>query len=176
MNDTSRDRIIAEARHLQLVDRGGWEFVQRRVGRGVALIVPVTDAGELVLIEQYRPALERTVIEFPAGLVGDDVADSNERTVDAAQRELREETGFRASEWQEVGAGPSSPGLSDEVITVFVARGLEQVGPGGGDGSETIEVRIVAMSEIRPWLEQRQREGLAVDLKVLMVLALVSGA
>ena len=87
--------VIAATRHLQLVRRGGWEYVERPNVTGIVVIVPVTRDGELVLIEQYRVPVDRPVIELPAGLAGDVPGTEGERLEAAARRELLEETGYR---------------------------------------------------------------------------------
>ncbi len=66
------DRVIAETKYLRFIDRDGWFFVERPNASGVAVIVAVTDEGRLLLVEQFRAALNQKVIELPAGLAGDD--------------------------------------------------------------------------------------------------------
>jgi ADP-ribose pyrophosphatase len=78
---------------------------------------------QVILVEQYRPALGREVLEIVAGLV-----DEGEEPLEAAQRELREETGLEADEWVELGSLYSSPGFTDEKITFFFARDVRHVG------------------------------------------------
>ena len=101
-------RPIAEGRHLGLWCRDGWEFARRRQGRGVVAIVALTTDRHLVLIEQHRVPLGASVIELPAGLVGDGAAGTDESIFDAARRELLEETGLALDHW------------SDEVVEVTV--------------------------------------------------------
>src|SRR5438309_2192847 len=72
--DDKRGRVLGEGKYLRLVERGGWEFVHRYGCSGVAVIVAFTPADRLLLVEQYRPAVDHRVIELPAGLVGDTVA------------------------------------------------------------------------------------------------------
>ncbi len=126
----------------------------------------VTDDGRLVLIEQPRPALGGVAVELPAGLVGDTPGDESEEAATAANRELAEETGYEASRIEQVAHGPSSPGLTSECISIFVATGLRKVGPGGGDGNEQITVFEVPLAEVEAWLGERIARGAHVDLKV----------
>ncbi len=129
-------RLIAEGRFLRFVERDGWEFVERSSSWAVVLIIPITDAGEIVFVEQYRPPVGRRVIELPAGLVGD-LADSPDETLEtAARRELEEETGYVAGSLELLFTGVPSGGLTSEAITFFLARDLHQVGPGGGDATD----------------------------------------
>ena len=90
--------------------------------------MPLTDEDELVLVEQYRIPVQSRVLELPAGLVGDD-GDLDEDFRVAANRELLEETGYRASSLEELLTSPSTPGMANEMITIFFAGGLERVGP-----------------------------------------------
>jgi ADP-ribose pyrophosphatase len=153
-----------------LVKRGRWEFVQRRNVTGIVGIVAVTDEGKLLLVEQYRVPVGRRVIEIPAGLAGDIAGSENEELIEAARRELEEETGYRAAQIGVLATGTSSAGLCSEVITVVRATGLTRVGPGGGDASESIVVHEVPLPDVPRWLDAKVREGLMVDLKVYSAL------
>lgn len=156
-------------RYLSLLERDGWEFASRCNATGVVVLIAVTDAGELVLVEQYRKPVEASVVELPAGLVGD-LADPDEPLLDAAQRELEEETGYVAAQMEILMACPSSAGMSDEVITFVLATGLRRVGPGGGDDSEEIEVTAVALEQVDAWLVAQAAAGKPVDPKVFTAL------
>jgi len=169
MAATSTPEVLANGRYLRLVDRGGWEYAERHGASGV---VAVTDERELVLVEQYRPALDARVIELPAGLVGDLPDARDEGFREAAQRELVEETGYRASQLEEIGAGPSSSGLCNEIVCLFSATGLRKVGPGGGDASESIRVHCVALGGARAWLEARRVGGTLVEPRIYAGLCL----
>lgn len=163
----SGDReIVWQGRYLQVARRGTWEYVTRQGTTGVVGIVAITEDRRIVLVEQYRPPLGARVIELPAGLVGDRAGQEQENMEEAALRELQEETGYAAGEMVRLAEGVSSAGLSDECITLFLARGLRRTGDGGGDGSEEITVHEVALTGIAEWLEERRREGLAIDLKI----------
>lgn len=157
---------IGAGRFLRLVRRGKWEYVERTNARGATAIVALTDEGHLVLIEQPRPALGGVVVELPAGLVGDTPGDEGEEMATAANRELVEETGYEAAKIELVAHGPSSPGLTSECISIFVATGLRKVGEGGGDGTEEITVFEVPLAEATAWLAARVAGGAHVDLKV----------
>jgi ADP-ribose pyrophosphatase len=152
-------------RYLGMKERDRWEYAYRTNASGVVVIVPVTEAGELILVEQYRIPVESRVMELPAGLVGDD-ADPGESLQQGAQRELIEETGFRAASFRELLTCPSTPGMSDEMVTIYFASGLQRVGPGGGDNSEDIIVHIVPLREAEEWLEARLAEGILLDPKI----------
>lgn len=163
-------QILHESKHLRLVRRDDWEFVQRPKITGIVGIIAVTDDQKLVLVEQFRIPLQKNVIEIPAGLAGDVSGAEHEALAQAAMRELEEETGYRAERMVELTSGASSAGLTDEIITLFRAEGLKKVGPGGGDGSESIVVHEVPVDEVESWLAERVRGGAAVDLKVYSAL------
>ena len=92
MNETI---VRYRGRYLNLVERAGWEYRTRSNASAVVVIIAVTDDDRLLLVEQLRRPLEARVIELPAGLVGD-TGDPEEDVLEAANRELVEETGFEA--------------------------------------------------------------------------------
>ncbi len=158
--------VLGEGRFLRLLRRGRWEFVERPNLRGVVGIVAVTGEGKLLLVEQYRQAVGATVIELPAGLAGDLPGAEGEELATAAQRELREETGYAAARMTFLCDGPPSAGVTNEVITLFLAEGLEKVEDGGGDETEEITIHEVPLAEVARWLEDRRREGKMLDLRI----------
>jgi len=155
--------------HLSMVARGRWEFATRNTKQPAVGIVAITDAGNVVLVEQYRPPVGRRVVELPAGLAGDVAGTESESLVEAAKRELLEETGYAATRWTELGHGYSSPGLTDESIVLFLAEGLEKQGAGGGDEHENITIHEIALTGVRSWLQDSE---LHADLKLLAGLYL----
>jgi ADP-ribose pyrophosphatase len=147
---------------------GRWEYAARTRQISAAVILAVTDADEVVLVEQPRAALGCRCLELPAGLVGDEAA--GEASHLAAERELHEETGFEAAHWEALGEYASSPGLTSETFHLFRATGLTRTGPGGGDGTEDITVHLVPRADLMAWLKSKRAHGLAVDAKVLYAL------
>ena len=73
-----------------------------------------------------------------------------------------------------LGEGPSSGGLTSEVITLFHAVGLHKVGAGGGTHAEEIIVHEVPLAEVRRWLEERSRQGCLIDLRIYAGLYLTN--
>ena len=165
----AKDKIHFTGRYLGMRERGTWEFATRTNASAVAVLVPVTDNDELVLVEQYRVPVEGNVIELPAGLVGDK-DDENESVLTAAQRELEEETGFRSNRLTLLLTCPSSPGMSDETISIYLAEDLVQTGPGGGDESEAITVHIIPIDTVTEWLAAQMKAGKLVDPKTYAAL------
>lgn len=166
------DTILAEGRFLKLMDRGGWEFAARRNVSGIVTIAAEYE-GRILLVEQYRPPLRRQVIEMPAGLAGDQTGSEEESLETAARRELLEETGFEASRWEEMFAGPLSAGMTTEIVTFFRATDLRRVSDGGGDGTETITVHEIPLEGAFDWLAGQSDSGKLVDPKVYLGLYLL---
>lgn len=158
-------RVLHESRFLRLVERNGWEFVQRTNAASVVCIVAATDDGRVILVEQFRPPVGANVIEWPAGLVGDSEA-SSESALQAAQRELLEETGFVSEDWTRLFVAASSAGLTDECIEFFLARNCRRIGEGGGDATERITVHTIARHDVDRWLQERSATGTLLDGRV----------
>ncbi|MHA6259586.1 NUDIX domain-containing protein [Sporosarcina sp. CAU 1771] len=110
---------------------------------GAVAIIPITSEGKLILVRQYRKALERELIEIPAGKI--DFGEEPERT---AKRELEEETGYAATEFTYLQSFATSPGFADEIIHLYVAESLVKVEePAAGDEDEFIDVLEVSIEE-----------------------------
>jgi len=168
------DAVIAQTKHLRLVERDGWSFVQRIGNSGIVCIVATTADERLILVEQYRPPVGKSVIELPAGLAGDLDDQPDETFQQAAERELLEETGYVAGNWTQIVTVASSAGLTDEVVTFFLAEGLERKTPGGGDASEDIRVHEVPMEDIQCWLKETATSGNLIDARVYAGLQFLS--
>jgi ADP-ribose pyrophosphatase len=156
--------ILYTGRHLELVKDGRWEYVRRPNAKAIVAIIAVTPSDELLFIEQHRIPLGVPVIEFPAGLVGDE--DADEDLLAAANRELDEETGWSARDLRVVSRGPSSAGLTNEIVTQVLARDLHRTSAGGGVPGENITVHTIARSRAVAWLAERAKHGQLIDHKV----------
>jgi len=108
-----------------------------------AIIFPLTREGEVVLVRQYRPPLERMELGLPAGLV-----EEGEKPEAAARRELLEETGYSGGEWEELGSVASSPSLKDNWAYLFLARGVEEMASPDPDEHELVEVVKVPVEKL----------------------------
>lgn len=158
-----------QGRYLSLVETDHWEYVTRSNAHAVVVIVALTGNGEIVLVEQYRRPVDRNVIELPAGLVGD-LYGPDEQVLEAARRELIEETGFKAGSVELVMESPSSAGMSDEIVSFIRARELKRIGSGGGDESEDIVTHTIPLDQVNSWLQQKQADGLYLDPKIFTAL------
>lgn len=117
------------------------------------------------LFRKWPPVACR-VIELPAGLCGDLTDQPDEALEVAAQQELLEETGYRAKALQELSTVASSAGMTNEVVTIFIADEIEKVESGGGDESEGITVHEIPLVEVHDWLDREQKAGKLVDARV----------
>ena len=163
--------IIAKGKFLQLAQEGTWEYAERINASGVVAIVAITVEREIVLTEQHRIPVGARVIDLPAGLAGDTAGEESEALVQAAQRELLEETGYSSKVWRAIYRAPSSPGLTSEVVDYFLANNARQTAAGGGVEGEGITVHTIPLRTIRRWLRGEMAKGLMVDPKVYVALA-----
>ncbi len=153
----------------------GWEYVERANMTGIVGIIAVTDDKKLVLVEQFRPAVNAKTIELPAGLSGDGKDEDGESFEVAARRELFEETGYECGDMVPLMDGATSPGLTNETVVVYLAKSLRKTGPGGGEGSEDITVHEVPLDNVVEWLEKRKKDGCVIDLKLYSALYFCNG-
>ena len=158
--------VLGRGKFLELRRRGRWEYATRPNITEIVVIAAVTEDGKAVLVEQHRAPVSAQVIEWPAGLVGDQESSEEEDLFTAANRELAEETGYRASSFSVLSVGAPSAGMSDEMITLLRAEGLEKVSDGGGVEHEEITVHLVPLREIDGWLGDRATAGFVIDIKV----------
>ena len=134
--------------------QGDWACIRHPGG---AMAVPVMDDGKFVLIKQYRFALAGRLLEFPAGTV-----ESHEEPLATIQREIEEETGYRANRWRSLGQFPLAPGYSDEIIYAYLAQDLELLDtPPAQDEDEDLETLLMTAQE----LEAAILSGEPIDAK-----------
>jgi ADP-ribose pyrophosphatase len=110
---------------------------------GAVCVIPVTEDRNVVVERQYRYPVDRVILEIPAGKL--DAPD--EDRLSAIQRELREETGYTADRWTDLGDFHPAPAYSDEYITMYLARELHK-GPRALDEDEFLDVYTVPLAEL----------------------------
>lgn len=159
-----RSETLYEASFLRLKRIGRWEYAERTNCSSAVIIVAVTPEDRVVFVEQYRHPVQCASIEMPAGLVGD--LGAAEPVEVAARRELLEETGWEAGRIEFLMAGPSSSGMSNEMIAFVRARDLRRVHAGGGDESEQITVHEVPRADVARWLHGKLAAGYSIDPKL----------
>jgi len=159
-------QTLCNGRWLRLMRRGRWEYAERTNPGGGVIIIAVTAEDRIVFVEQWREAVRSRTIEMPAGLVGDLDGAAEESAVTAAEREIVEETGYRAGRIEYLMSGPSSAGMTNEIMTFVRAYDLVREHAGGGDHTEDIIVHEIPRAEAAVWLLARMREGFSIDPKL----------
>ena len=162
----SEVRSLHKGEFLELKRDRHWEFVRRVKANGAVVIVAITEAGELVLVEQTRIPLQGKTIELPAGITGDSDAVAGECFISAAHRELLEETGYTATSAEVILQGPTAPGLTSEQLTFVRMRGLQQQHAGGGVDGEDITVHRVPLAAVHGWLTTKRVEGYFIEPRI----------
>ena len=127
---------------------------------GAVMVLPLLDDGRLVMERQYRYALGRVMLEFPAGKL-----EAGEQVLVCAQRELAEETGYRAAEWARACRIHNACAYSTEGIEIWFARGL-RAGQRALDHGELIDVCLMTEAE----LDALAARGELSDVKTLIAL------
>ncbi|MCH2174643.1 MAG: NUDIX hydrolase [Lentisphaeria bacterium] len=142
----------------------GWEYAERSNCSGCVGILAVTEQEEIILVTQYRPPVQTHVLELPAGLVGDE--EEGEGILIAADRELLEETGFKAKKWIDCGETVPSAGACSEKVSLALATGAYKVAEGGGVDDEEIQTHLVPIKEIKNYIKYMRNKGFEIDSKI----------
>lgn len=164
-----RGEMICGGDYLELRKVKGKEFSTRIRGTGIVEIIacrqPKTpEPMRIILIEQYRDSVGRNMIELPAGACGDH--DESETLEDACQRELMEEVGYKADRFIFLSSGASSAGVTDEIVSFFLALDLTKCGEGGGVDDENIIIHEVPCLTVNSWLTDQTHQGKMIDPRV----------
>lgn len=118
-----------------------WDYIHHD---GAAAVVPVTDDGKIMMVRQYRNALDRETLELPAGKL--DAPD--EPTKECASRELEEETGYRSDEIEWLVTIRTTVAFCNEKIDVYVAKNLIPTQQNLDDG-ESIDIEVYTVEELK---------------------------
>lgn len=128
-------------------------------------VVPMRDDGHVVLIRQWRFGIAAPTLEIPGGVV-----DPGETALEAARRELLEETGYRGTRWTPLGTVHPNPAFMSNECSMFLAEGLEWVETPRGDGEEEIEVESASLASIPALI----RDGRITHSLVIVAFHLLS--
>lgn len=167
LDDLPPAQLMWGGKYVRALKRDKWEYASRANDISAVVILAEYE-GKVILVDQPRVPPDCRCIELPAGLVGDE--DPNATVESTAIKELEEETGFTAERVERLGEFYASPGMLAESFTLVRARGVQKIGPGGGDESEDINVHLVPRSEIPNLIEQKRAEGFGVDVKLLIFM------
>jgi ADP-ribose pyrophosphatase len=170
-----RDELLLEANilrvHRRIYRAGGrdhaWEMVSRRTAAGIVACLPVTAAGEVVFLRQFRIPFGRPVIEIVAGIV-----EIGETPDVAIARELSEEAGLVAEGFRKIADFATSAGLTDERIATYIAEGCrpDPDARHSGEAAEEIETFHLPLGQAWDWLRARAADEI-VDPKTFATLA-----
>ncbi|GHI01437.1 NUDIX hydrolase [Neobacillus kokaensis] len=119
---------------------------------GAVAILAVTDENKIVMVEQYRKALEKTIVEIPAGKL-----EKGEEPVNCARRELEEETGYVCESLELLTSFYTSPGFADEIVHVFLAKGLtKKENPAALDEDEFVNLEELTLAEAQQYVKEQK--------------------
>jgi ADP-ribose pyrophosphatase len=135
---------------------------------GAVSVIPITKDNKIVLVEQYRKPLEKSIIEIPAGKV-----EKGEHPELTAIRELEEETGYTASGLSFVASFYTSPGFANELMYIFITDELEKLEePVSSDEDEFIEVLELTLDEAKQLVEEERIHDAKTNYAILYLHAL----
>jgi ADP-ribose pyrophosphatase len=135
--------------------------------RGSVVLIPQPAAGQVILIRQFRYAINRWIWELPAGSL-----EAGESPARGARRECEEEIGLRPASMERVALYYPTPGFCDERMVFYICRDLVRPRrPAAQDADEQIEPRTFSMRQA--W--QLVRRGEIIDMKTVLGLGLIAG-
>lgn len=155
-------RIIKVKKDEVLLPNGEKAMRELVVHPGAVGIIPITNDGKLIVVEQYRKPLERSLVEIPAGKL-----EPGEEPAVTAVRELEEETGFGAKSFTYLQSIATSPGFANEIIHMYVAKDLYKIeNPASLDEDEFVELMTISLEEA----EEMILNGRIYDAKTVIAV------
>lgn len=119
---------------------------------GAVAVIPITDDGKIIFVEQYRKPLEKSLVEIPAGKL--ELGEEPEIT---AVRELEEETGYTTDHLTYITSFYTSPGFADEIMYIYLAKQLKLLeNPVAGDDDEFVEKVILTLDEAKQYVKEER--------------------
>jgi ADP-ribose pyrophosphatase len=156
-----KGRLLEVRKDRVLLPNGQESLREYIVHPGAVVVLAFLPNGNLLFERQFRYPLRRVFLELPAGKI-----DAGEAILDTGRRELQEETGYVASEWEYLGVMHPCIGYSDERIEIFAARGLQRAGGQQLDHNEFLDVLELSPAEAR----QAVWDGRITDGKTITAL------
>jgi len=119
---------------------------------GAVAVIAITEEGKLVVVEQYRKALEKAIVEIPAGKL-----EKGEDPDLCARRELEEETGYGCKDMELISSFYTSPGFADEIVHVYLASGLYKIENAAGlDEDEFVNLMEITLEEAQGLIKDQK--------------------
>lgn len=128
---------------------------------GATAVIAFIDEENIILVEQFRLALNKNLLEIPAGKL-----DKGEEPIKCAKRELQEETGYIANNLEYLGAIATAPGFCDEIIYLYKASNLT-IGNKNEDDDEFTNVKIININKVKEMI----KNGEIIDGKTISILS-----
>ena len=162
-SETIYEGAILNLKRDKVTAAGGEAYREIIEHNGAVCMVPITDDGKVVMVEQFRYAMGRVVLEVPAGKI--DLGETD--PFEVAQRELREETGFHAEDVRLLGMVNTSVAYSKEKIYVFGMSGLIK-GETDMDDDEAIDMKLMDFDEVY----EMATGGKLIDVKTVAAICM----
>ncbi|MGG1675062.1 NUDIX hydrolase [Neobacillus sp. NRS-1170] len=140
--------------HLQDVELPNGKQSKREIIKhpGAVAILAVTNDDKIIMVEQYRKALERTIVEIPAGKL-----EKGEEPAVCARRELEEETGYGCESLELLTSFYTSPGFADEIVHVYLAKGLSKIENSAAlDEDEFVNLEELTLEEALQYVKEQK--------------------
>lgn len=131
---------------------------------GAVAIIPLLDKDTAILVEQYRAAAGKTLLEIPAGTL-----QPPETPEECAHRELQEETGYQAKTLKKLLSGYSAPGYSTEIIHIYLATNLTYTGQ-KPEEDENIQTRKIKLKTLKQMINNGEIEDLKTAVGILSLI------
>ncbi|WNB93648.1 NUDIX hydrolase [Bacillus sp. NEB1478] len=134
------------------------ELPNKKIGKreivkhpGAVAVLAVTDDGKILMVEQFRKPLEKTIVEIPAGKL-----EKGENPLECAKRELLEETGYSCEKIESIGSFYTSPGFADELIHLYFTDTLIHKGEQMTDEDEFVNVLEISIAEAKEMMKNQK--------------------
>ncbi|WP_456274155.1 NUDIX domain-containing protein [Bacillus sp. AK031] len=119
---------------------------------GAVAVIALTEEGKIVMVEQYRKALEKSIVEIPAGKL-----EKGEEPKKTAERELEEETGYGCKNMKHLISFYTSPGFADELVHLYIAEDIFEIeNASGADEDEFVELLEISLQEAQQMIEEQR--------------------
>lgn len=158
LEKTLSKKVLFEGRvidlHIEEVELPNGNTSTREIIKhpGAVAVLALTDENKIIMVQQYRKALDKVIVEIPAGKL-----EKGEEPDSTARRELEEETGYACESLTPLISFYTSPGFADELVHLFVAKGLKKIdNPAGLDEDEFVDVLEISLEEAQEFVKNKK--------------------